>query len=371
MVRAPVVLMALLLPALSSLTAAAGPTPHWKPLRPGVDYALLHYTVGPINVHVVRANLDHAGVSLTTLRSPRKRPPSHLVRDAVKAGTPIVAAINGDYFNFRDKLAIPWGMQVARGEIVHEPTGKSVLFLGPKGARIDRLTMKATLTSGGKSYPIARFNQPCTKDELVLHNGALTPDVQGARPAARSIARLSPALRVNGVAQGTVGPLATPRVPAGGAVLVGCGQAAAFLNEHVPAGAQVRIEVRVPEVTGALSEAIGGGPRVVRDGKAEIEMDQERLPRGTKFYIRPRHPRSAMCLAGPKGRTALLFYVEGRHEKSVGMRLDRMSEMMVELGCRDAMMFDGGGSATMVVGGRTKGNAGVRGVANILAVIAR
>jgi len=44
--------------------------------------------------------------------------------------------------------------------------------------------------------------------------------------------------------------------------------------------------------------------------------------------------------------------VDGRSAHNTGMTLRELSALMVHLGAMEAMNLDGGGSATMVVGGR-------------------
>ena len=348
---------------LSLLLALAPPA--WTHVRPGVDYRAVTLAVeGPAKAHLVRVDLTKT--QLRALRAATKRTPKHLSEAARKAGVTVVAAVNGDFFDFKGNQAMPWGLCVSRGEIVREPTDKSVLFVDAAGPRIDRLRLEATVRTGGAAYELARINTPCTGDELTLYNGAMGPSVPGAtREGALVLTGLDRPLRLNATSHGTVAALDRPVVSAGGAVLVGCGRAAAFLAGR-QVGAQVEVSLTVPGTRGAILEAVGGGPRILRDGKVSIELEQEDLPKLLRFYLRSRHPRSAVCL-GPG--MAVLAHVEGRRKDSVGLRPEPLAELLRTAGCRDAMMFDGGGSATMVLDGRTLGPFGKRGVANALAAV--
>ena len=62
-----------------------------------------------------------------------------------------------------------------------------------------------------------------------------------------------------------------------------------------------------------------------------------------------RHPRAALGLAGDR-----IFAVvcDGRARTDAGMTLVELARRMVGLGCRDALNLDGGGSASLVSGGR-------------------
>jgi exopolysaccharide biosynthesis protein len=82
--------------------------------------------------------------------------------------------------------------------------------------------------------------------------------------------------------------------------------------------------------------AIGGGPMLVRDGKA--------MHWGG---IQVRHPRSAL---GWNRDHFFLVEVDGRQSQlSVGMTFSEFAEYLRKLGCEEAMNLDGGGSATLWV----------------------
>jgi hypothetical protein len=84
--------------------------------------------------------------------------------------------------------------------------------------------------------------------------------------------------------------------------------------------------------------AIGGGPTLVRDGKA---MQWNGL--------QARHPRSAV---GFNRDTVFLVEIDGRQGNiSLGMSFPELAAYMQKLGCENAMNLDGGGSATLWVFG--------------------
>ena len=91
-------------------------------------------------------------------------------------------------------------------------------------------------------------------------------------------------------------------------------------------------------------------------------------------FGRGRHPRTALGVRAD-GRIVLAV-VDGRQPKiSVGMTIPELSALMAEWGCREAINLDGGGSATMVAGGRIVNHpsdaAGERPVSDALLVRAR
>lgn len=96
-----------------------------------------------------------------------------------------------------------------------------------------------------------------------------------------------------------------------------------------------------PEVQYALA----GAHRLVEDGKIHPSLDTQTTAREQRHVTR-RHPRTAIGLSS--GRTAFLVTVDGRHSgHAEGMTLDELANFMKDLGCRDALNLDGGGSTTM------------------------
>ena len=65
-----------------------------------------------------------------------------------------------------------------------------------------------------------------------------------------------------------------------------------------------------------------------------------------------RHPRTAIGFS-KDSTTLILFTVDGRRESDSGMSLAEVAKVMLALGAYEAMAFDGGGSTTMVIEGKT------------------
>ncbi|NLG79744.1 MAG: hypothetical protein GX492_07985 [Firmicutes bacterium] len=91
--------------------------------------------------------------------------------------------------------------------------------------------------------------------------------------------------------------------------------------------------------------AIGGGPRLVKDGKVHITSGEERFKADVAVG---RAPRTAAGVTSD-GKL-LLVAVTGRQAyHSIGVTLEELANLMIELGAKDAMNLDGGGSSTLVV----------------------
>ena len=90
-------------------------------------------------------------------------------------------------------------------------------------------------------------------------------------------------------------------------------------------------------------------PDVLVTGPLLLENSGKAVLPETSLVI-ARHPRTA---AGIRNRKVLiLLTLDGRTDQSIGMTLPELTDMMISLGCTDAVNFDGGGSTTMWIKGK-------------------
>jgi exopolysaccharide biosynthesis protein len=79
-----------------------------------------------------------------------------------------------------------------------------------------------------------------------------------------------------------------------------------------------------------------------------VERGKKVVETQSKFST-TRHPRTAVGVSDG-GRKLILVVVDGRKpERSVGLSLDELAELILQLGCDDALNLDGGGSSTLVL----------------------
>lgn len=97
--------------------------------------------------------------------------------------------------------------------------------------------------------------------------------------------------------------------------------------------------------------AVSGTPRLVRSGKAQNEANFEGS-HGRRFINRAL-PR---CAIGTNKQKDRIYFVTvepgGRRGRSWLASLQQMSQIMQKIGAYDAMNLDGGGSTSMVIGGK-------------------
>jgi hypothetical protein len=99
-----------------------------------------------------------------------------------------------------------------------------------------------------------------------------------------------------------------------------------------------------------VQNAIGGGPRLLENGRENITYNEE-VFFGSGF---PSDENYSRCAVGYKPNGTMVFLVTDRMDPriSAGLTLHGTAQTLLQLGCKDAMNLDGGGSETLVVNGR-------------------
>ena len=117
-------------------------------------------------------------------------------------------------------------------------------------------------------------------------------------------------------------------------------------------------------------DILGGGPLLLRDGEIFIPVDEE-VFFGTS--IPQVHPRTAAGIT--KNGDLILLLVDGRQLVSRGVDLPQLANILLDIGCKDAINLDGGGSSALVVNGvllnRPAGTTTEREVMSAIAVFSK
>lgn len=95
--------------------------------------------------------------------------------------------------------------------------------------------------------------------------------------------------------------------------------------------------------------AVGGGPNLVSEGKINITNNEEKLFTGNK--INDKHPRTAIGYT--TDNRLIILVVQGRTPGVAhGATLTELAEIMIQLGCIEAINLDGGGSSCLLINGK-------------------
>jgi hypothetical protein len=123
---------------------------------------------------------------------------------------------------------------------------------------------------------------------------------------------------------------------------------------HVAAG-EVRIARRAELPAAPPGDLLQAGPLLVHAGEP-VTGDVEGFSAGAHQFdsdiTEGRYPRAALGIA--RDGTVLAVACDGRAQRDAGLTLGELSETLVALGAVHAINLDGGGSTSLVCGGRLR-----------------
>jgi hypothetical protein len=366
-----------LLPAVLLALVLAAPA-HGQNIRrllmPGVAYTRqVEFTIhGPVAIHVLNAPRPTGLYALKPVLSNnsivgRERVTS-MERRASAAAT--VAGVNGDLFNWSD--GHPSGVLMRSGALDSPPSrDRSSVGIGEDGTlHVDRVSYAGIWKGTGQRRPL-RLNQPPGPNGVTLYTPAWGPTTPTASDVVEAVLPAMPPATPNtdlsaAVAQVGTSPGGT-RIPPGGAIIAARGSGAARLAVEAPAGTALLIRLTLTPDWAGITDAIGGGPVLVRKGKPVFRANEA----FSSDQLGPRNPRTGVGQLAD-GRIVLVA-VDGRQPGySVGMTNFELAQTLVRLGCVTGSALDAGGSTTMAFDGellnRPSDPGGERAIANALLI---
>jgi hypothetical protein len=361
-----------------AISAAATPTVvDHKHLAPGVTYERIDDPSIPIHTFVL---IFHPGTAATldqVLSADTAGTYKQTSIMGAQAGA--IAAING---GLNSSPGRPTHQYALDGEIMQTGRRPGVSF----GFRRDEtggtiahypFHIMAFDRTNKTSFRLSSFNwrTPST-DQVVGYSpyggDAAKPAVSqcSARLISPSVARynagdngLHRVYKVDAVACST--STDTPMAVTAGSVVMSSktyGLGAAFIK-GLPVGGRVRLGWRA-NLPGAL-DIVSGNAQIVADGKVQY-------PASCPQKMCNKNPRTTIGITA--NDRVIMMIVDGRTSVSEGFTLHRLGKWMREMGVRNAVNLDGGGSATMWIQGLGVVNhptdaAGERPVSNAVVIL--
>ena len=259
-----------------------------------------------------------------------------------------IGGVNGDLFNWSTYL--PWGGIGIGGSVFKTPArGRPSQFyirtdgkagIGPLvfSGVVRQVSPTGTL---GARHVLSAVNTPGSANAGNLT--VFTPAVSGL--ALRRCAAVSGPVSGRDL---TVRRVFTEvrqfdRLKAGHRLLAACGAAGQWLLAHAPLGQHLRIRQSVTTPSGARIESFLSGQRVLRqDGKPYNDT--------TGFHTTGINPETAACVSKDRLHV-LLISIDGwlgQFKAGQGVTLTELGQLAAALHCYSTVVFDGGGSTTMV-----------------------
>jgi hypothetical protein len=351
-------------------SAAARPTQ----LMPGVTFErVLEWTsAGPVATHVVRAPRPVGLYSLTALLSNGTVASRETLSSMQRAASPQLTTIgvNGDYFSYAGGW--PTGLLMRGGVVEHHPaTGRPAVGVDTSGnVHVDRVGWSASWRGpSGIVYALARLNETPAAHTAALFTpawGPRTPAVRGLAVVLQPFPTTVPRRDLVGTVQAVVTDQSVA-IPSDGAVLVGRGDAGEWLAAEASVGAQLTVKIPLQADWSQVTDAIGGGPTIVKDGRP-LANAGEAL---TAAQVRGRNPRTAVGQRADGG--IVMLAVDGRRAGwSVGITTWDLALALMRYGCVTGLALDSGGSTTVAFEGkvlnRPSDRSGERAVADGLVI---
>lgn len=340
-----------------------------QPLAPGATRWFVYASSGPWAIHVLDVDLScHRPVAVKGFVGAIGRERTSTLLERLNATQRVVGGVNADFFLFAP-AGVPRGVHIEHGSVITGPSRDPAITVDSTGTlRVEVLTARGTVVAGDRRLRIANWNRIVNAGTSLFDRnwGASTDTAHGTIEV---VAAGTPR-RVLAVDTAVAG---VP-IPTDGVVLI-AGRAAhdsirgalLALRPGEPLTVSIAITPRHPR------HAVGGRPVLVRDSTIASEVDSV----GGAAFAAARHPRTAVGVGGGRAR---LVVVDGRQKPySDGMTLRELATLMLALGARDAINFDGGGSTTLAyadagasgairVANRPSDQQGERPVGNALAV---
>jgi hypothetical protein len=344
---------------------------------PNVSYSrTVQFTAhGPVVMHVITAPRPGGLYRLAPLLSNGTILGKDRVTSMEKSvsDSATVVGVNGDLFNFKD--GHPSGMLMQNRVLKSQPYRfrSSVGITADGTLNVQRVSFYGYWQGLGQRRPLTGLNQPPRADGTSLFTpawGAATPRIPGVVEAViQSFPPAVPGGELSGVVsvQHTGG--GTP-IPPNGAVLLARGSQVAKLQQEAIAGTPVvtRLILSPDWLASGITDALGGGPLIVRNGKPVWTAGEDFLP----TQLGPRNPRTAV--GQRRDGKIILLAVDGRRSGySVGVTNWELAQALVRLGAVTGSALDAGGSTTLAFDGkllnRPSDPGGERPVAETLAVL--
>lgn len=255
-------------------------------------------------------------------------------------GMHVIAGINGDYFIV--STSEPCGIVVEDGRLLSSDGGLNAVGFKADGTAVfGKPALKMYYEIDGQKYILNGFNKARAAGEAVVCDSTYDTETANSTKGVDIICTASGGLTLNGEMTLTVQSVETDSyghaLAEGGAVLSFGNQVPEALMAIVKTlhqGQEIKVTCSSDSAWADVTYAVGSLYKLVTNGNVEAGLEATAAPR---------------TAVGKKADGTLVFYtIDGRQTGlSVGTSMKQLAERMVELGCTEAAIMDGGGSTSL------------------------
>lgn len=304
---------------------------------------------GWLNIKVLRIDTENPNVQIDTLAN-NKITDKLLSIPALAEANGAIAAVNGGFFNpLGGGRAYPDGPLVKDGELLATPgwynkakDEMASLSLTDSGRILFHYWKNDLVLTGpdNTEFPVSQYNQPSRKNyqDITVWDQKWAESTLGASEAYPDLVEI---LVIQGRIKDIRQALPAVEIPANGFVIISRGEQAAKLLQSLKPRDRVEFKINSTPDWSDLQMSASGASILVKDGE---------IPESFSYQTSSFNRRNPRTLAGSSedGRELILVTVDGRQDNSIGLTQMEAAELMLELGAYNALIFDGGGSTTMV-----------------------
>lgn len=306
-------------------------------LSEGIKYIYIQKNTveGPLDIHILKVDLDEEYVDLRpiyTKETSVRKPLSNIASSWNATG-----AINGDFFQMGSP-SFTYGTLIDQDKIISTPNSDTYNYptIIREGNNFDFSIIKTSMRINvGNSYvALASINKVgALNQEVFILNSAFGKHSLGSNESRE----LFEAIVINNVVTSVHIGENPVEIPEEGYVVVFNSKNESYKNLF-KVGAKLEIGLDFGFDLNNIDWAAGGVNYLLKDGKVNDYNNS----------VLGRQPRSAIGF-DKEQKTAYLVTVDGRGTESIGVRQSELAEILIEIGCFNAVNLDGGGSAEMVV----------------------
>lgn len=301
-------------------------------------------TSGWIRTNVLRVDLSNENVKVDSLINPAGIKKTSSVSNLAKSSGAL-AAVNACFFDM--STGAPFGPVAANGEFAMANAGDNSDYIATLA--IDKLnralyqywkTEIELITPNETRKSVAAYNNYngyYNYNMYIVDSkwGSTTPGVSTKYPVWTEMV----------VEDGVVKEFSENKpgipIPKNGYVVMATMGNEKFLTDNFKVGDPVSYEIKLNVDSSQMQMALTGGSMLVQGGKVAPYFTHSAAGES-------RQPRTAAGTT-EDGKTLLIVTVDGRQKNdSIGMTQAELAEYMKELGCANAINFDGGSSTVMV-----------------------
>lgn len=315
-------------------------------LSSGITYEKIekYTTLGWMNVNVIRANLNDKYTQISPLTNKDGSSNKATLSTMIKTSG-AVAGVNGDYFLTTSGVpTYSYGTLINDGNMITSPLPFNNPIQYPTVSRLldgsvdisvwnPKMTLYGT---DGTAFNVAVYNKT---SGLYWGPVILTSDWDDMSVGYDGKTDIVEIVVVNNYVTDVRVNQPSTIIPEEGFVISSTGPTTmANLKKSFEAGKLTSLNIELDFAQSDIDFAFGGLNYLVKDG-AINEISSEALKT---------HPRTAIGFS--KDNSEMIFVtVDGRNKDIEGLKQTELADLLIDLGCYNAVNMDGGGSTTMGV----------------------